>query len=52
MATVDRTQKIQENERVTELLKQGLSTEQIHRRTGVHKRRILRVKAKLGQPVA
>jgi len=52
MATVDRATQAQENKRVIELLEQGLSTEQIHCRTGIHKRRILRTKAKLAQPVA
>ena len=33
--------------RVAELLKQGLTTEQIHQRTGETKRQILRIKAKL-----
>lgn len=49
MAITDRAQNKRENERIVELLKQGLTTEQIHLRTGAHKRRILRVKAKLKQ---
>jgi len=50
MASTDREQYRRENERVAVLLREGLTTEQIHRRTGVHKRRILRIKAKLKQP--
>jgi hypothetical protein len=50
MAITDRAQQKRENERVAELIRQGLTTEQIHRRLGVGKRRILRVRAKLKQP--
>lgn len=49
MPITDRAQLQRENERIAELLKQGLSTDQVHQRTGAHKRRILRVKAKLKQ---
>ena len=39
------------NDRVVQLLKQGLTTDQIYRRTGVAKRRILRIRAKLKQTI-
>lgn len=37
----------QRRARVRELLKQGLTTKQIHYRTGAHERMILRVRAKI-----
>ena len=49
MPITDRAQQKRENERVAELLKDGLTVEQIHRRLGVGKRRITRVRAKLKQ---
>lgn len=38
--------------RVVELLKQGLTTEQIHQRTGENKRQILRIRDSLKQQPA
>lgn len=47
MTIAERQQRKIVRKRVIELLQQGLTTEQIHQRTGETKRQILRIRASL-----
>jgi uncharacterized protein YerC len=47
MPIIDRTLQAKRRKRVVELLKQGLTTNQIAERTGVGNRQILRIRKKL-----